>query len=127
MTSGGLLSTAHSDDDIDRTIEAFDASVRDLEEDGLVEGLDSAGASRITLTLTLSRQGRGDRTGADLPRRRFFRQERGDQTEADAPWSCISSYDAVAAIRTGGSQTRPYTTRPARNWFVRAGFRLPPE
>ena len=38
MTSGGLLSTAHTDEDIDQTIEAFDASVRDLEADGLVGG-----------------------------------------------------------------------------------------
>ena len=38
MTSGGLLSTAHSEADIDQTIEAFDASVRDLETDGLVGG-----------------------------------------------------------------------------------------
>jgi glutamate-1-semialdehyde aminotransferase len=36
MTSGGLLASAHTDEDIDRTIEAFEASVRDLEADGLV-------------------------------------------------------------------------------------------
>ncbi len=36
MTGGGLLSAVHSDEDIDRTIEAFEASVQDLEADGLV-------------------------------------------------------------------------------------------
>ena len=36
MTSGGLVSSAHTDEDIDRTVEAFEASVRDLEADGLV-------------------------------------------------------------------------------------------
>ena len=36
MTSGGLVSSAHTDEDIDRTVEAFESSVRDLEADGLV-------------------------------------------------------------------------------------------
>ncbi len=36
MTGGGLLSAVHTDEDIGRTVEAFEASVQDLEADGLV-------------------------------------------------------------------------------------------
>ncbi len=36
MTSGGLMSTAHSDEDIDRTVDAMDKSIAAVIEDGLL-------------------------------------------------------------------------------------------
>jgi len=38
MPGGGLISAAHDDEDIDRTVAAFEASMQDLEADGLISG-----------------------------------------------------------------------------------------
>jgi glutamate-1-semialdehyde 2,1-aminomutase len=37
--AGGMLSAAHTDEDIDRTVQAFDAALRDLREEGTLERL----------------------------------------------------------------------------------------
>jgi glutamate-1-semialdehyde 2,1-aminomutase len=36
FSNGGLLSAAHSDEDIDRTIEAFDTTIRRMRDEGIV-------------------------------------------------------------------------------------------
>lgn len=38
LTGGGIVSAVHTNEDVDRTTEAFEASVQDLEMDGLVTG-----------------------------------------------------------------------------------------